>query len=251
MTYFMLDITIQCCISSVISVLGSLPCLTGVQDRLTLYCQSVCPHPIGVVPPYNDEKTCSFVRSQKEQQFQDLKHALQVMGRLGHPSNLLPMPHCSSPDDFVLIYLLEKDRLLSPAVNQLRLEHQVDLSAIAQAFLTFFDEGEKEEVETYWLFSKFAQKWESQQQHVSSLVSVTNSTIVSLLLCHDIIRNYWNSSPMNWSASFSSSTSGTCSCMCVPYQGPPTSMVYGHTCAATKCAAVNYRKMLTGCMCFT
>jgi len=151
---------------------------------------------IGVVPPYNDEKTCSFVRSQKEQQFQDLKHALQVMGRLGHPSNFLPMPHCSSPDDFVLIYLLEKDRLLSPAVNQLRLEHQVDLSAIAQAFLTFFDGGEKEEVETYWLFSKFAQKWESQQQHISSLVSVTNSTTVSLLLCHDIIY-YWNSSPMN------------------------------------------------------
>lgn len=154
---------------------------------------------IGVMPPYNDEKTCSFVRSQKEQQFQDLKHALQVMGRLGHPSNLLPMPHCSSPDDFVLIYLLEKDRLLSSAVNQLRLEHQVDLSAIAQAFLTFFDGGEKEEVEAYWLFSKFAQKWESQQQHISSLVSVTNSTnstTVSLLLCHDIIY-YWNSSPMN------------------------------------------------------
>ena len=139
---------------------------------------------IGVVPPYNDEKTCSFVRSQKEQQYQDLKHALQVMGRLGHPSNLLPG---SSPEDFVLIYLLENDRLLSPAVNQLKLEHQVDLCAIARAFLTFFDGGEEEEVETYWLFSKFARRWESQQEHVSSLVSVKFYLYlhpVSLLLVH-------------------------------------------------------------------
>ena len=136
---------------------------------------------------YNDEETCLFVRSQREQQFQDLKHALQVMGRLGHSSSLSPPMgrlghssslsppgltlHSSCPQDFVLIYLLENDRLLSPAVNQLKLEHQIDLCAIAQAFLTLFD-GEEDEVETYWLFSKFAQKWESQQQHVSFLVSI-------------------------------------------------------------------------------
>ena len=66
---------------------------------------------------------------------------------------------------------LENDRLLSPAVNQLKLERQIDLCAIAQAFLTLFD-GEEDEVETYWLFSKFARKWESQQQHVSFLVSI-------------------------------------------------------------------------------
>jgi len=69
------------------------------------------------------------------------------------------------------------------------------LSAIAQAFLTFFDGGEKEEVETYWLFSKFAQKWESQQQHISSLVSVTNSTIHSVSVAGH--NNYWNSGPVN------------------------------------------------------
>lgn len=128
----------------------------------------------GVVPVYNDEETCLFVRSQRGQQFQDLKHALQVMGRLGHSSSLSPPGltlHSSCPQDFVLIYLLENDRLLSPAVNQLKLEHQIDLCAIAQAFLTLFD-GEEDEVETYWLFSKFARKWESQQQHVSFLVSI-------------------------------------------------------------------------------
>ena len=128
----------------------------------------------GVVPVYNDEETCLFVRSQREQQFQDLKHALQVMGRLGHSSSLSPPGltlHSSCPQDFVLIYLLENDRLLSPAVNQLKLERQIDLCAIAQAFLTLFD-GEEDEVETYWLFSKFARKWESQQQHVSFLVSI-------------------------------------------------------------------------------
>ena len=149
---------------------------------------------------YNDEETCLFVRSQREQQFQDLKHALQVMGRLGHSSSLSPPMgrlghssslsppmgrlghssslsppgltlHSSCPQDFVVIYLLENDRLLSPAVNQLKLEHQIDLCAIAQAFLTLFD-GEEDEVETYWLFSKFARKWESQQQHISFLVSI-------------------------------------------------------------------------------
>ena len=96
------------------------------------------------------------------------------MGRLGHSSSLSPPGltlHSSCPQDFVLIYLLENDRLLSPAVNQLKLEHQIDLCAMAQAFLTLFD-GEEDEVETYWLFSKFARKWESQQQHVSFLVSI-------------------------------------------------------------------------------
>ena len=149
---------------------------------------------------YSDGETCLFVRSQREQQFQDLKHTLQVMGRLGHSSSLSPPMgrlghssslsppmgrlghssslsppgltlHSSCPQDFVVIYLLENDRLLSPAVNQLKLEHQIDLCAIAQAFLTLFD-GEEDEVETYWLFSKFARKWESQQQHISFLVSI-------------------------------------------------------------------------------
>ena len=136
----------------------------------------------GVVPLYNDEETCLFVRSQREQQFQDLKHTLQVMGRLGHSSSLSSPEltlHNSCPQDFVLIYLLENDRLLSPAVNQLKLECQIDLCTIAQAFLTLFD-GEEEEVETYWLFSKFARKWESQQQHVSFLVSNKIFLIVRL-----------------------------------------------------------------------
>ena len=36
---------------------------------------------------YTDEDTCSFVREQKHQQYRDLKHALQVMGRIEHPGS--------------------------------------------------------------------------------------------------------------------------------------------------------------------
>lgn len=35
-------------------------------------------HTVGVVPPYNDEETCSHVRRQREQQFCDLRRALFV-----------------------------------------------------------------------------------------------------------------------------------------------------------------------------
>ena len=162
-------------------------------------------NPTGVTPVFTDKDTCSFIHEQKRTQFQDLKHVLQVMGRLEQgcvtvarpgdqeisskprvspfpPSPLLsashspvsptaqthqepstdttlsspasqtqkeprPSPdmlpktlsthhtlqdqhkiltqsHCT-PRDFVVIFLLENNRLLSSAVNQMKQEDQV------------------------------------------------------------------------------------------------------------------------------
>ena len=51
-----------------------------------------------MVPKYTDKDTCSFIREQKKQQYQDLKQALQIMGRLEHPlsSSTAVVPHQSS-----------------------------------------------------------------------------------------------------------------------------------------------------------
>lgn len=134
---------------------------------------------LGVVPAYSNKETCSHVKDQRDQQFQDLRRALQVMGRIpatGHPSHTPAATTTTatstsahrthqtkaSPEDFVLIYLLQSNRLLSPSVNQMREEAQVGLCAIALPFLSLFEE----ETEAYWLFSRFAQRWETQLHHV-------------------------------------------------------------------------------------
>ena len=101
---------------------------------------------------HTDEDTSSFVREQKQEQYRDLKHALQVMGRIDHPSatqssgssggqrrrtsaGCQPLlatkdgpvsSKCSFlPEHMVLMYLLENNRLLLSSVNQMKLEAQV------------------------------------------------------------------------------------------------------------------------------
>ena len=103
---------------------------------------------LGVAPVHTDEDTSSFVREQKQEQYRDLKHALQVMGRIDHPSTsgsggqrkrtlagcqpLLATKDgpvsskCSLlPEHMVLMYLLENNRLLMSSVNQMKLDAQV------------------------------------------------------------------------------------------------------------------------------
>ena len=144
----------------------------------------------GVTPVYTDKETCSFVWEEKQQQYEDLKHALSVMGRMENPSSqrrklssdhlihpppshLSPSPsnlqitsskylsstsigqskpstfgqvskkvqrssvpsiasgsgglwaHCLVPENMVLMYLLENNRLLLSSVNQMKQEAQV------------------------------------------------------------------------------------------------------------------------------
>lgn len=47
-------------------------------------------NPTGVIPVFTDKDTCSFIHEQKSTQFQDLKHVLQVMGRLEHVGVAVP-----------------------------------------------------------------------------------------------------------------------------------------------------------------
>ena len=145
-----------------------------------------------MTPVYTDKETCSFVQEEKQQQYEDLKHALFVMGRIEnpssqrrklsadhliypplsshlspsshtHPSNLqitlsrsasigqlkpVTFGHVSKkvhrssvpsivsgsggpwvyhlvPENMVLMYLLENNRLLLSSVNQMKQEAQV------------------------------------------------------------------------------------------------------------------------------
>jgi hypothetical protein len=106
---------------------------------------------------HTDEDTSLFVREQKQEQYRDLKHALQVMGRIDHPSTLSGSGGASGssgaqrrrtlagyqpllratkdspvsskcsllPEHMVLMYLLENNRLLLSSINQMKLEAQV------------------------------------------------------------------------------------------------------------------------------
>ncbi len=112
---------------------------------------------LGVAPVHTDEDTSLFVREQKQEQYRDLKHALQVMGRIDHSSTLSgcigtsgsscaqrrrtlagcqPLLRATNdgqvsskcsllPDHMVLTYLLENNRLLLSSINQMKHEAQV------------------------------------------------------------------------------------------------------------------------------
>lgn len=67
-------------------------------------------------------------------------------------------PQCT-PRDFVLVFLLENNQLLSASVHQMKQEEQVNRIAIAEAFFQLF-EDENEDC-NYWLFSNFIKKLES------------------------------------------------------------------------------------------
>lgn len=147
---------------------------------------------LGVVPIHSDEETRSFVKDQRQQQFRDMKRALEVMGRLTHPPPVLtsfsfsfsspsssskpalPCPHSFSPEDFVLLHLLESNQLLSAAVSQLRQEPQINLVAIASVFIALFGD---DETEAYWLFSKFSNAWLSRSK------SLVENMIMKCFLC--------------------------------------------------------------------
>ncbi len=96
---------------------------------IRVYFPTPSPPRAGVEPPYSDDDTRQFVRTQKEQQFHDLRHALQVMGRIpGYsPDSTSSSPDSSSsPEDFVLIFLLENNKLPSGFPGEMRrMEGQV------------------------------------------------------------------------------------------------------------------------------
>ena len=125
------------------------------------------PHlPAGVVPPYNDEETCSYVQSQRRQQFDDLSRALRVI--LGPP----PLtPHISevqavstergdASSELVFMYLLENNLLPTTAtISSARDEHH-NLFALGRAFLELCDE----QMDAYFLLSRFVKKLDGMDQ---------------------------------------------------------------------------------------
>ena len=120
----------------------------------------------GVVPPYNDEETCSYVRSQREQQFHDLTRALHLsQGTPQLPSHIredqtVPEESEGTSEQLVLMFLLENNHLPTMAsISQAR-DEQHDLLVLGRAFLDFCDE----QVDTYFLFSRFVKKWSAIDQ---------------------------------------------------------------------------------------
>lgn len=110
----------------------------------------------------------------------------------------LPQASCSTPRDFVTIFLLENNRLLSPAVNQLKREEQVkstpsistflnandtalcvqvNMIAIAEAFFVLFEQESEDSI--YWLFSNFVKKLES---HLASMDEMVRHSFVSKMI---------------------------------------------------------------------
>lgn len=110
---------------------------------------------LGVSPTANNEATRIYVKEQRKQQLEDLKRCLKFVSR--EPAGTTP-----SPEEFSLLYLIEKNRLL---VSK-RAEH-TDLCAIAKPFIKLFPADE----DAYWLFSSFAAMWETEMES-SDLVSL-------------------------------------------------------------------------------
>ena len=119
----------------------------------------------GVVPPYNDEETSSYVQLQRRQQFDDLNRALRVV--LG-PSPLAPHIKVQAvstetgdaSSELVFMYLLENNLLPTTAtVSSARDEHH-DLFALGSAFVELCDE----QVDAYFLLSRFVKKLDGIDQ---------------------------------------------------------------------------------------
>jgi hypothetical protein len=121
---------------------------------------------LGVAPPYNDEATRDHVKTQRAQQFSDLRRAvlLCLASSPLHP----PSPHCSkgndreiaqvdrqkclTPEQLVMMYLLQHGQLpTSAGVHGVSVQHQ-DSVCLARAFLDLCEE----EREAYWLYARFS-----------------------------------------------------------------------------------------------
>ena len=100
---------------------------------------------LGVSPTANDEPTRLYVKEQRKQQLEDLKRCLKVVAQEPDTS--------PSPEEFSLLYLIEKNRLIVS-----KKEEHSDLYAIAKSFIKLFAGDD----DVYWLFSKFAAMWEMQ-----------------------------------------------------------------------------------------
>jgi hypothetical protein len=115
-----------------------------------------------VVPPYNDEETCTHVSRQREVQFQDLRRALFVS--LATPlHHHLPWKDLEqsekqrlSPEQLVLMYLIQGNCLpTSDSVARARLLHR-DSVPLARVFLELCDHDR----EAFWLFARFRKMME-------------------------------------------------------------------------------------------
>ncbi|KAL5481721.1 hypothetical protein EMCRGX_G021949 [Ephydatia muelleri] len=100
---------------------------------------------LGVSPTANNEATRLYVKEQRKQQLEDLKRCLKVVSK--EPGTT------PSPEEFSLLYLIEKNRLLVS-----KREEHTDLCAIAKPFIKLFPDYE----DAYWLFSSFAAMWEAE-----------------------------------------------------------------------------------------
>ena len=132
---------------------------------------------VGAVPCHQDPETRKYIRDQKIEQFQDLKHSLSILNTV----HILPVSHIltggspiSPTENFVYMYGLEKGRLSEvkrdPALRK-------NLHDIAKVFL---DCIEGDEMEIYFCFVGFTAIIDSIREHTREMVC---NLILKIITC--------------------------------------------------------------------
>lgn len=111
-------------------------------------------------PHHQDTETHDYIISQKTEQFQDLKQAVQTVYTAGNQTKLV-----SSSENLVYMYGIEKGRLADikrdPVLRK-------DLLTIAKPFLDWFEN----EMDAYYCFTGFTVIVDNiKDHHINALVS--------------------------------------------------------------------------------
>ena len=119
-------------------------------------------HHTGIEPVHRDDETCQFVLTQHREKYGELKRAFLVMNERIDASILSSADSISryrcSATDFAEMYYIEKS---TPSVFS-----QVQLSAIGSLVMDLLDD----EVEAYFVFTRFSSQWEKAIHHLDIMV---------------------------------------------------------------------------------
>ena len=119
----------------------------------------------------NDSETHEFIMSQKKQQFEDLKHSLQVVcGLTDYPP--------FTAETLVQMYFISNGINLKKDAIFFK-----DLCVIAEPFLTWY----KNEMEAFFMFSKFSEIVDNIKLYEQLLVSVNKISLLFIILFYRLM----------------------------------------------------------------
>ncbi|XP_068722901.1 TBC1 domain family member 7-like [Montipora capricornis] len=113
---------------------------------------------LGIIPPYRDAH--QYVIEQRKEHFNDLKHTLKIMRKISDEDEL--------PFQLSMMYLLDEGALRFVKVPK-RLERKAEaMQAVVRVFIGMFDD----EIDLYWLSSRFMKCLDQSASHLDKLAKL-------------------------------------------------------------------------------